>query len=114
MEYVQAALEKELHMWYGAENDLVAWHALCRAIGTEPLPETCEQCEEAARRIHVNIVDLIEWRRSDSDVPVQTFSSVAELRAYTKNTGKVFRNTLDRGSGNIVLRHLLRKIFRES
>lgn len=42
----QDALESELRMWYGAENDLTAWHALCRAIGVEPLPQTCEQCEE--------------------------------------------------------------------
>ena len=35
-----------LNMWYGAENDLTAWHALCPAIGVELLPKTCEQCEE--------------------------------------------------------------------
>jgi hypothetical protein len=39
----QDALESELHIWYGAGNDLTAWHALCRAIGVEPLPKTCEQ-----------------------------------------------------------------------
>jgi hypothetical protein len=41
----QEALERELHMWYGTENDLTAWHALCRAIGVKPLPKTCEKCE---------------------------------------------------------------------
>ena len=46
----QGALESELRMWYGAENDLTAWHALCRAIGVEPLPQTCEQCEEVRAR----------------------------------------------------------------
>jgi hypothetical protein len=46
----QDALQSELHMWYGAENDLTAWHALCRAIGVEPLPKTCEQCEEVGDR----------------------------------------------------------------
>ncbi|KAF2188514.1 hypothetical protein K469DRAFT_565357 [Zopfia rhizophila CBS 207.26] len=110
----QDALESELHMWYGAENDLTAWHALCRAIGVEPLPKTCEQCEEAVRRTHVNIVDLIEWGRSDSEEKVQTFCNMAGLRVYTKKTGKIFRNTFDQEGGNIVLRHLLRKIFRES
>ena len=45
----QDALQSELHMWYGAENDLTAWHALCRAIGVEPLPKTCEQCEVGDR-----------------------------------------------------------------
>lgn len=41
----QDALKDELRLWYGAENDLTAWHALCRAIGINPLPEACEQCE---------------------------------------------------------------------
>lgn len=45
-ERYQDALQSELHLWYGAENDLTAWHALCRAIGVEPLPTTCRQCEE--------------------------------------------------------------------
>ena len=47
----QDALESELHMWYGAENDLAAWHAVCRAIGVEPLPKSCEQCEEVGDRV---------------------------------------------------------------
>ncbi|KAF2460790.1 hypothetical protein BDY21DRAFT_376649 [Lineolata rhizophorae] len=86
----QDALESELRMWYGAENDLTAWHALCRAIGVEPLPQTCAQCQEAVRRTHVNIVDLIEWgrRRGNSEEKVQTFRNVQQLRAYTKETGK--------------------------
>jgi hypothetical protein len=46
----QDALQGELYLWYGAENDLTAWHALCRAIGVEPLPKTCEQCEEVGDR----------------------------------------------------------------
>ncbi|KAJ0163700.1 Zinc finger protein [Colletotrichum tanaceti] len=106
----QHALEMELHMWYGPEDDLTAWHALCRAIGIEPLPETCEQCEKAARRTHVNIIDLIECRRGNKG-RVRTFPGVEQLRAYTKKTGKIFRIPLAPGGGNIVLRHLLRKIF---
>lgn len=46
----QDALQSELGMWYGAENDLTAWHVLCRAIGVEPLPTTCEQCKEVRDR----------------------------------------------------------------
>ena len=42
----QDALERELRMWYGAEDSLAAWHVLCRAIGVEPLPQTCELCEK--------------------------------------------------------------------
>lgn len=67
------------------------------------------------RRTHVNIVDLIEWgrRRGDNEEPVQTFPSVAKLRKYIKKTGKFFHNTLNQEDGNVVLRHLLRKLIFE-
>lgn len=39
----QNALAAEVDMWFGAQDDLTAWHALCRAIGIQPLPETCAQ-----------------------------------------------------------------------
>lgn len=42
----QKALNEEFRLWYGAENDLDAWHALCRAIGITPLPPTCKGCEK--------------------------------------------------------------------
>lgn len=42
----QNALEDELRLWFGKEDDLAAWHALCHAIGVEPPPQTCGQCEE--------------------------------------------------------------------
>jgi uncharacterized Zn-finger protein len=54
----QEALEGELRMWYGEENDLTAWHALCRAIGIDPLPQTCGQCEEV-RNYHAIRCTLI-------------------------------------------------------
>jgi hypothetical protein len=36
-------------MRYGAENDLTVQHVLCRAIGVEPLPRTCEVGERATK-----------------------------------------------------------------
>jgi hypothetical protein len=42
----QHALEGELYLWYGKEDDLAAWHALCHAVGVEPPPQTCDQCEQ--------------------------------------------------------------------
>jgi hypothetical protein len=41
----------------------------------------------------------------------KTFRDVAELRAYTKEAGKIFRNTFNEEVGNVVLKHLLQKIF---
>ncbi|EHA48119.1 hypothetical protein MGG_10764 [Pyricularia oryzae 70-15] len=112
----QAALECELRMWYDSGNSLAAWHALCRAIGVDPLPQTCEMCERVVRSIYVNIVDLIEWARVQRghDVqPVQTFASLEDLRFYTIETKKIYHNRLENlDEDNVVLRHLLRRIFR--
>ncbi|KAI2754865.1 hypothetical protein DTO012A8_9758 [Penicillium roqueforti] len=85
----QSALEAEVKMWFGAEDDLDAWHSLCRAIGIEPLPETCKQAVRVIRGVFVNIIDLIDWARSGSTTNrVQRFSSLEQLRKYTKQTGK--------------------------
>jgi len=40
----QAALTQEFNMWFGIEDDLDAWHSLCRAVRITPLPTTCELC----------------------------------------------------------------------
>ncbi|KAK7221888.1 hypothetical protein V2G26_009891 [Clonostachys chloroleuca] len=110
----QDALATELEMWYGADDDLAAWHSLCRAVGIEPPPPTCALCKKAARNKHVNIVDLIDWGRNQSGKKVRIFRDVDQLRTYTRETGKIFRNPYDEGEdgGNMVLRHLLRRIFR--
>lgn len=42
----QTTLRGELELWFGAEDDLVAWHTLCRAIRIKPLPTTCKQCKK--------------------------------------------------------------------
>jgi hypothetical protein len=41
----QNALTEEFQLWFGAEDDLEAWHALCRAIGIDPPPVTCKLCK---------------------------------------------------------------------
>ncbi|KAL4779037.1 hypothetical protein BJX76DRAFT_365640 [Aspergillus varians] len=108
----QVALDQEFSLWFGSEDDLAAWHALCRAVRIEPLPRTCQECEKAVRGIYVNIVDLIEWARGgEQHGEVRLFRSLKSLREYTKKSGKVFPQ-FDRGGGNVVLRHLLRFIFR--
>ena len=42
----QKALKEEFQLWYGAEDDLGAWHVLCRAIRIKPVPATAEECEK--------------------------------------------------------------------
>jgi len=134
----QNALREEFNMWFGSEKDLGCWHALCRAVRINPLPNTLRDCErvsspcyfcthpaaennsmqnsQAVRGVYVNIIDLIEWARqgaSPGQACVKRFRNLSELRRYTKETRRVFRNDLtDSDDGNVVLRHLLRFIFR--
>ncbi|CAG7950532.1 unnamed protein product [Penicillium salamii] len=42
----QEALNQEFRLWFGAEDDLAAWHSLCRAVEIEPLPRTCHDCKK--------------------------------------------------------------------
>ncbi|KAJ5372465.1 hypothetical protein N7517_004471 [Penicillium concentricum] len=64
----QSALELEVKMWFGAEDDLGAWHSLCRAIGIEPLPVTCGQAvkvgnylESVISRVYAGL-QLEDWK----------------------------------------------------
>jgi 23S rRNA A2030 N6-methylase RlmJ len=64
---------------------------------------------------------LIAWRRKGGDEEaagdkvssIVVFKSVKELKDYTKRTQKVFpmREIKHYNGGNVVLRHLLRRIF---
>ncbi|TLS21752.1 uncharacterized protein PpBr36_09443 [Pyricularia pennisetigena] len=112
----QDALDSELQMWYGPSDDLTAWHALCRAVGINPLPQSCGQCKKAVHKKHVNIVDLVDWSRNRgrSEKPVQTFRSVAQLQDYTIATGKIYSKRQAKAGSQgkkTVLKHLLRQIF---
>ena len=44
----QEALTEEFDLWFGSEDDLEAWHALCCAVGISPLPTSCDSCEEVS------------------------------------------------------------------
>lgn len=119
-----AALRRELGVWFGGEDDLGNWQALCRAVEITPTPETEKACESALRGRHVNLVDLLEWARSGGQEreggggvakgEVRVFADVGELFAYCKRTEKWFpldeveEAERERGGG-VVIRHLLRK-----
>ncbi|KAL1644470.1 hypothetical protein SLS58_004384 [Diplodia intermedia] len=119
------ALRLELEAWFGGEDDLGSWQALCRAVGVVPPPEAEKECERALRGTHVNLVDLVAWARRDKEVggglmgcgndTVEVFGSVGALAEYCAETGKWF--PLDevaeagkQGDGKVVIRHLLRKL----
>lgn len=43
-EQYQDALTEEFNLLFGVQNDLDAWHSLCRAVRIDPLPTTCKDC----------------------------------------------------------------------
>ncbi|KAJ5458578.1 hypothetical protein N7475_009966, partial [Penicillium sp. IBT 31633x] len=113
----QSALVEEVELWYGAEDDLDSWHSLCRSLGIQPLPVTCGQGVRRTRGLFVNIIDLIEWARSENqNIPVRRFPNLQVLREYSRRTNRIFpSSSLDEyHGGNVVLRHLLRFIYRGS
>lgn len=44
----QAALTQEFNLWFGTQDDLKSWHALCRAVRITPLPTTCKECRSVS------------------------------------------------------------------
>jgi hypothetical protein len=44
----QTALTHEFNLWFGTEDDIESWHALCRAVRIRPLPLTCEDCRSVS------------------------------------------------------------------
>ncbi|CAK7266892.1 hypothetical protein SEPCBS57363_002321 [Sporothrix epigloea] len=113
----QQALIDEVRLWFGNEDDLASWHQLCRAVGIRKLPPKRRECKRALQRTHINIVDLIDWGRSGQPAgsPVKVYRTVAELSEYTFSTNKIFpaNQVMGKdGETNIVLRHLLRRLFK--
>lgn len=48
----QDALEDEVRLWFGSKSDLASWHALCRAVGIEPLPQSRHAAREVCMRFY--------------------------------------------------------------
>ncbi|OJJ97749.1 hypothetical protein ASPACDRAFT_1858473 [Aspergillus aculeatus ATCC 16872] len=71
---------------------LEEWRKLCALFDLPgPFP-SITKCKQALSTVHVNLVDLIECRQSDTKP--KTFTSVAQLAKYTRDTGKFFHRTL--------------------
>ncbi|KAF2153641.1 hypothetical protein K461DRAFT_253670 [Myriangium duriaei CBS 260.36] len=81
---------EEVHTHFGegvAISKLGAAQELCEEIGIE-VPATITQCKKVLSKVAVNIIDLIDSRRTGT--PVRRFVSRAALRAYTKKKGRRF------------------------
>ncbi|KAG7120556.1 hypothetical protein HYQ44_005052 [Verticillium longisporum] len=107
----QRALRQEVDVWFGREDDIGAWHTLCRAVGIRRPPSTIEECTQVLRNTHVNIVDLIDWGRNRAVGSVQVFQTRDDLVEYSREHAKIFpvKEVQANGETNVVLRHLLRR-----
>ncbi|KAJ6448248.1 hypothetical protein C8R45DRAFT_850414, partial [Mycena sanguinolenta] len=89
----QHALTQAFRTFYGTDvDDLATLQSLCRVLEVVPIPKTVWDCQMALRQVHVNIVDLIDWAKSDSSAqPPERFDTQEELAEYTRETRKFFR-----------------------
>lgn len=100
--YRGQAFRSAFTVHYGADaSKLDVWQTLCMEVGIQPAPSSITKCKKALERVHVNIVDLVNCRRSGS--PVQRFHSYNELKRYTceKGKGRVFPRELAKEEGFI-------------
>lgn len=47
-ELYQDVITEEFNLLFGVQDDLDAWHLLCRAVRVEPLPTTCKECRSVS------------------------------------------------------------------
>ncbi|KAL6714587.1 hypothetical protein ACLMJK_008012 [Lecanora helva] len=83
------------------------WQALCTELGVKPMPESINKCKNTlSTKVHVNLIDLIESRRSG--IRVRTFKSRGALHDHTIAKGKYF--PLDVAKKNGLVKILLREM----
>ncbi|KAE8377106.1 hypothetical protein BDV26DRAFT_264426 [Aspergillus bertholletiae] len=99
--------QSEFSRHFGAEGKLQNWQALCQELRLDVPTASITQCRKALSRVHVNLVDLIDSRRSGT--LVQQFPSLRALRKYTLDSGKIFPRTAAKKDG--FLKDLLRRII---
>jgi hypothetical protein len=92
-------------------------------LSRHPVSSRCRECTiltrwQILRNTHVNIVDLIHWARrggeeAESNTAPEVFKSVRELKDYTFRKHRVFEQEqlMEYNGGNVVLRHLMRRLF---
>ncbi|KAE8148528.1 hypothetical protein BDV25DRAFT_141721 [Aspergillus avenaceus] len=90
-------------------NDLASWQRICLCLGISPMPKGLHNAQQAVVHTHVNLVDLLQSIRAGS--PVEAFSTLEDLRAYTIENRKYFPKEEAYEGG--LLRFLLREIHNE-
>ncbi|CAG8894795.1 unnamed protein product [Penicillium egyptiacum] len=104
----QDALASEVTIRFGDVLELESWQKLCRAVGIDPLPGTCADGYLVTRNLFVNIIDLIQWTRTNRvDGEVKRWKNSSDPCEYSIATKRVFeRDMTARDKPNVVLRRL--------
>lgn len=85
----QKCLAQEFEHHYGhTSNKLAGWQTLCADVYISPIPPSINQCKKALSKIAVNLVDLIDSRRTGKKVKL--FPSKNALRNYSIKHDKIF------------------------
>ena len=123
----QNCFAQEFEYHYGqASNKLAGWQTLCEDVYISPIPSSINQCKKVGRSSHhgdrpltargnpqalshvaVNLVDLIDSRRTGKRVKL--FPSKAALRNYSIQQRKIFPKHKAKADG--FLSALLIEIF---
>ena len=74
------------------KTSLEHYQELCQELKIQPIPDDVDECKEELGKIHVNIVDLVQYRRDKRagryNPGVRTFGTEEELREYSKREKK--------------------------
>jgi len=85
----KSCVEANFTAEFGANaSSLQSWQALCIEVGITDVPRSITGCKKALKGVWVNIVDLIDARRTGK--PVERHESMLALRAYIKRTKKIY------------------------
>lgn len=84
----QDSLKAEVQLWFGEEDDLHAWHTLCRAIGITHPPHKCDDCAKASTMLRLKMDDPdILIARSSNPRKHRRFNPMGSGRAYGECQG---------------------------
>ncbi|KAJ5372866.1 hypothetical protein N7517_004872 [Penicillium concentricum] len=102
-------LVSEFDTHFGTDaTKLESWQALCVEVKVQSPTESISQCrKKALAKVHVNLVDLVDSRRTGKKV--KRFPSHRALTEYTIDTRKIFPKAAAKKDG--FLKALLRVIF---
>ncbi|KAL4899045.1 hypothetical protein BDW74DRAFT_184153 [Aspergillus multicolor] len=92
---------------FGAETKLESYQNLCRVLNPdEPVPASITQCRKALKCVYVNLIDLIDAMRMETEVP--RFPNIKALRANIKETERIFPKAAAKKG---VLKELLKEVW---